>query len=92
MKALTASRAQDFANRIEKVILSEINRMLPEAIESSKLHSISQKLNSELIEIFESETVKVEDATPRAVGEKVAITVQVAPAAREAEQVPPEPG
>ncbi len=62
--SLLMSRAVDLADRIEKIIVSEINQLLPEALEGPKLHSVSQKVGQELKEIFCSETFIDEKMEP----------------------------
>jgi hypothetical protein len=53
---MAASKAKEFSQRIEEVIIGDINQILPQKLSSEQLGEVSQRLTEEMIALFASES------------------------------------
>jgi hypothetical protein len=59
---MASLKAREFSARIEKIIMQEINGMLPLALNSAQIHAVSNTLMEELVSLFHFESAKHSEA------------------------------
>jgi hypothetical protein len=59
---MASHKAREFSVRIEKIIIQEINHLLPMALNSTQAHAVSNALTEELITLFHFESAKHSEA------------------------------
>ncbi len=59
---MASLKAREFSARIEKIILQEINHMLPLALNSAQINAVSKTLTEELVSLFHFESAKHSEA------------------------------